>query len=255
MTAHQYAALFPLMSDAEIESLAADIKEHGQRDPIITLDGEILDGRNRYRACEIAKVEPWLQAYPGDDPLGFVVSHNLHRRHLTESQRGMIAAKLASLAVGQKTKGKCPSSGGHSALTHEQAAGLLSVGTSTIRRAKNVQQNGVPELVKAVECGTIKLATAETISELTEQEQKEAIDGGPDVVRQRVYELRNGAAPRISPPTNGTKRLPSYQPTDAPEIWQQARITLDRILPNDKHRTRILNEIVEYCEKRLNTNS
>lgn len=254
MKAHEYASLFPMMSDAEIESLAQDIKEHGQRDPIITLSGEILDGRNRYRACEIAGMEPWLKAYQGDDPLSYVISHNLHRRHLTESQRGLIASKLASLTVGQKTKGKCPSSGGHS-LTHEQAAELLNVGTSTIHRAKIVQQNGVPELVRAVENGAIKLATAASISTLPADEQRDAVQAGPDVVRQRVSDIRNGSAPRIPPPNNGTKRLPTYKPTDAPEIWQQARITLDRILPNDKHRVRILNEVIAYCETRLNTNT
>ena len=71
LIAHKYANLFPMMSDAELQDLAADIKAHGFRKqfPIITLDNKILDGRNREKASQIAGVQPIMEEYTGDDPL------------------------------------------------------------------------------------------------------------------------------------------------------------------------------------------
>jgi hypothetical protein len=57
--------------------------------------------RNRYKcATELGLSYPRIE-YSGTDPLGFVVSHNLHRRHMTESQRAMVAAKMANMPEGR----------------------------------------------------------------------------------------------------------------------------------------------------------
>jgi hypothetical protein len=48
---HPAADLFPMMTDAEPDALGEDMLQHGQREPIILYHGQILDGRNRYRAC------------------------------------------------------------------------------------------------------------------------------------------------------------------------------------------------------------
>ena len=146
MKFHPLSELFPLMQGREFDELVADIKAHGLREPITTLDGMILDGRNRWRACEAAGAEPRTCEYHGEDPLGWVVSLNLHRRHLDESQRAIVAAKIANLGDGQR---KSASPIGERAVTQGEAAQLLNVGKRSVERAREVLRRFPRETVIA----------------------------------------------------------------------------------------------------------
>jgi len=44
-----------------------DIREHGLHEPIVVYEDKILDGRNRYRACAVAGIEPTFTVYTGDE--------------------------------------------------------------------------------------------------------------------------------------------------------------------------------------------
>ena len=86
------------MKGPEFGSLVEDIDEHGLREPILVYQGLVLDGRNRLRACEIAGVEPRFVEWDGvGSPLALVLSRNLHRRHLNEGQRAIIAARAKGM--------------------------------------------------------------------------------------------------------------------------------------------------------------
>ena len=101
MNYHSAAELFPLIEGEDFERLVADIDTNGQREAIVVLPtGEILDGRNRYRACDRLRIKPIIRVYACDTPLAYVISLNLHRRHLNESQRAMVASKLANMPRG-----------------------------------------------------------------------------------------------------------------------------------------------------------
>jgi hypothetical protein len=150
---HPLANIFPLLEGEEFDALVEDIRQHGQRAPIVPYQKQILDGRNRHRACLEAGIACWLEEYDGDDPLAFVVSLNLKRRHLSTSQRAMIGARLATLKTGQRADlVQAPSI--------EEAAKLLNVGHASIERAKTVLGEGEPELVAAVESGEISVSGA-----------------------------------------------------------------------------------------------
>ena len=92
MELHPLCTLFPRLAGGEFEALKADIEAHGLRQPIIVRDGLILDGGNRYRACVEAGIAPVLVDFTGADPVSFVLSANLHRRHLTPGQQAAIVA-------------------------------------------------------------------------------------------------------------------------------------------------------------------
>ena len=94
------------MSDEDFAALKDDIEVNGQREPVMIFEGMVLDGWHRYRACLDLGLKPQQFTFPeGDDPVAFVKGANLHRRHLTESQRAMIGgrmyAAIRSLAVMQ----------------------------------------------------------------------------------------------------------------------------------------------------------
>jgi len=91
---HPAAEVFPLLVGKEFAALVSDIKEHGQIDPILVLDGMILDGRNRWRACREASVEPKTKDWPGGNPWDFVWSKNAERRHLEPGQKAAIRYKV-----------------------------------------------------------------------------------------------------------------------------------------------------------------
>ena len=82
----------------------------------------------------------------------FVVSLNLKRRHLNESQRAVVAAKLANLSHGQK-KADTPIG-----VSQADAASMLTVGHRSVQRAREVLDEGAPELVQAVEQGRVSVS-------------------------------------------------------------------------------------------------
>ncbi|GAB4068004.1 hypothetical protein KHC28_11350 [Ancylobacter sonchi] len=120
------------------------IGEHGMREPIWLYDGKILDGRNRYRAAMQAEMPIGTQVYDGDDPLAFVVSLNLKRRHLSESQRAMVAARLASMRQGERTD-----IAQIQAMSQDDAASMLNVSRRAVQTARQVQSTATPDLTAA----------------------------------------------------------------------------------------------------------
>jgi len=96
---HPLAAIFPELLPEELKRLAQDIKERGQLEPIILYKGLILDGRNRFKACQIAGVKPRFEEFNPKvakrSPEELILSRNLRRRHLSTGQKAAIALEWA----------------------------------------------------------------------------------------------------------------------------------------------------------------
>ena len=207
---HAVAELFPLLRGAAFEELVADIQNNGLREPILCdAEGRIVDGRNRYRACLQAGVEPRFFEWQGEGSLEELsLSLNLRRRHLNESQRAMVAARVARLMGKDATKRKGvprekvanlrPSQFGKSC---GKAADLVNVSARLISHAIKVLRDGGDNLIAAVESGQLAVSAAATLAGLPKDEQARVVEGGAKEAARRVRELRT--ADRAEPALQG----------------------------------------------------
>ena len=197
LSIHPLALMFPKMPQKSFKDLLDDIRQNGLLSPIVLYQGEILDGINRYKACTQAKIEPRFLEYEGNDPLGFVVSANIARRHMSEAQRAMIAARVIKLRktdpkyrqVIDKTKKK---QGARAPFSQKSLASAFGISVDTIKRAKKIEHTGEPELQAAVAAGTIAVKSAAKIAQLPRDEQKKAI---------ATYQARAAKSHRQKSPT------------------------------------------------------
>jgi ParB-like chromosome segregation protein Spo0J len=172
---HPIANVFPLMEGEEFKALVQDIKANGLREPITVFEGKILDGRNRYRAVLDAGhrlKDQDFKPYIETKPLEFVISANVHRRHLNESQRAVVAAKLVTTKLGDnqhiRREGR--------PIDQPTAAEMLNVSEKSVQRAKNVCDKGAPELQALVESGKVAVSAAEKLAnKLSNKEDQTAL--------------------------------------------------------------------------------
>jgi ParB-like chromosome segregation protein Spo0J len=158
---HPLSYLFPLAVGLPFERLVTGIRDHGLIHPIVLYEGKILDGRSRHRACGQVGVAVAYETYDGDDPLSYVIEVN-NRRDLNESQRAMVATRLATLPQGRHSSGE---------LSQEQAGLRIGVSVASIKRAKVVIENAEPEIIEAVDQGAIAVNTAAAMAYQSREEQ------------------------------------------------------------------------------------
>jgi hypothetical protein len=143
---HPLSAAFPAMSADDYQALKNDIEANGQREPVIVLDGMVLDGWHRYRACAELGIKPQQFTFGGGDPVAFVLSHNLHRRHLTASQRAAAVVACSEWAPASRPKkGEMVSP---LSKTNAEMAKAANVSDRTIKDAKAAHKAGLTDAVK-----------------------------------------------------------------------------------------------------------
>jgi ParB-like chromosome segregation protein Spo0J len=161
---HPVANAFPLIEGEKFDEFAESIRVNGLRNPIWRhKDGRIIDGRNRYLACLKVGVEPRMKTFEGSDEelVPFVLTQNMDRRHLTDSQRAMAASELAKLEQGARTD--LQPSADLRKVSQPKAAEILDVSVRNVQKARRVTEAGVPELVEAVKKGKLSINRADEI--------------------------------------------------------------------------------------------
>lgn len=206
---HPAAELFPMMGEEEFQQLKADIKENGQNNAITYWGNMLLDGRNRMRACRELNIDPIDEELDEElvpDPYAWVVSQNLHRRHLTDQQRAVIAARIANLKKGEIGNGRKVDSS-YEEPTREHAASIMKVSKASIDRAKSVIKNGSADVVAAVERNEIPLATAEKLTKEVKdkREQSKIVKQGKQAVSERLKQAEKPAIKPKAHPSDNAK--------------------------------------------------
>lgn len=193
---HPICDAFPRMPGEEFVALKKDIRENGLIEPIWLYEGKVLDGRHRYFACQETGIEPRFRQYEGDNPIGFVASLNVNRRHLSESQRAMAAANLANMAAHRPSdkSANLPTS----AVTQPQAAEMLQVSERSVRTAAKVKRTAPTEVVEAVKNGNISLNMAAQVAEMSDEEQEEVAksDNIKEAAAKAVKKHRHQTKPK-----------------------------------------------------------
>ncbi len=188
MEFHDVANLFPLIEGQEFDELVRDIRENGLQQPIWTYQGKIIDGRNRYRACVAAGVEPRYQEWDGKGSLvAFAVSLNVKRRHLTSSQLSVIALSVEKQLkqeaqekeVERKSVLTFQNFEKSSRLTHQihasqQAAQLLNTNHEYVSTAKRIEKDA-PELLPHIIEGTLTIPDAKAIAALPQERRSKVV--------------------------------------------------------------------------------
>jgi hypothetical protein len=171
---HPLSEIFPDMSEVEFEMILTDMREHGydQKQQVIMFEGKVIDGWNRFRAAIMTDRTPTFDEYKGTDPLGFVIRRNLRRRHLSESQRAMVAANLAT---GKRGGTHSPNLGNGPEISTVKAGEMLNVSHGSVDNAKTVLKNGTPELKQAVMDGIAAVSDAAKIAKEPPKKQRAAI--------------------------------------------------------------------------------
>ena len=198
------------MQGEDLRQLTEDIKVHGLREPIYLYQEKIIDGRNRYRACQEAGIAPHLREWDGRGSLvAFVVSLNFYRRHLDETGRAIVGAKAKPLfeeetRERQRTRTDlqanwpegsyvcpychcrhdekphiCPQAG-HA---RDHAAKLVNVSPRLIESAAKVLKEGTEELKRAMETGKIPASRVEQL-----------VSASPEFPKAVVQKLERGEA-------------------------------------------------------------
>ncbi|MGH7140867.1 MAG: ParB N-terminal domain-containing protein [Pirellulales bacterium] len=228
LSVHPAAMLFPMMKGTDFGGLVEDIDTNGLREPIVVFQGQILDGRNRLRACEIAGVEPRFVEWDGvGSPLAFVVSRNLHRRHLNESQRSLIGAQVKAMFEEEAAERKAATQFGedprtptdglgddekHREITvganlhppcakaNAQAAAMLNVSARSVATASKVLDSGAEEVIGEIMAGKVSVSDAAAVADLPKEEQRHALEA---VRSGRARTLRQAAdiEPDDEPPS------------------------------------------------------
>lgn len=206
---HPAADLFPLLTGDEFAALVTDIQEHGQREPVTLHEGKILDGRNRWRACDEIGIEPKTQEWDRQGSItAFIWSMNGPRRHLTPSQRAAIALEMlphfeAEARARLSTAGQSAAPGRSAEKgterfpevsqgvplvgeAREQAARTVGVNAHYVSDAKRIKEQA-PEVFEEVRTGTKTLPAA-----------KLEVDARSVVERYPELGPRNGVPPKYA---------------------------------------------------------
>lgn len=209
LNVHPLARLMPLMAPADFARLVRDMRKNGQREKTLRHpDGSILDGRHRELAALKLGLQPQFDVWDEQgSALTEVLSRNLHRRHLSESQRAIIGARLKEMMEGESQAAVQGTPVANlpphlrRGRAREVAAEMVNVSPRIIQDAVTVLRRGAPWLAGEVDRGNLRVHQAKRIAALPREKQDELVGLDPSTRNKaitlhlhRSHRDREGAA-------------------------------------------------------------
>ena len=179
---HPFCLMIPEMDQSDYERLKASIAAIGLQEPILRWGAQIIDGRSRLMACEETGTTPTFKEWrpsaksqtgaQQDDELWlFLLAKNLDRRHLSVSQKAMVAAARATAGDGNPALNRSNTT----TVTNRESAEEVGVSEKSVDQAKAVLAHGSKPLVEAVRDGEVTVSDAAKIVDLPKAEQTAAV--------------------------------------------------------------------------------
>ena len=199
LTADPYAELFPILSPESFNALVADIQANGQHESIIVnARNQIIDGMNRYRACvRLNKTPKYVKRDISDEKaLSLMITRNVVRRHMSETQRAAVAAELRKSA--------------NLPITQVALATVFNISEPMLRSAEHVLE-ARPDLHEKLKTNDLTVHAAEEIIDLPPDERIEALE-----------EVKRGDIRRAKARVKAAKRHRGYEPISQ-QAWTDKR--------------------------------
>ena len=219
LPAHPLADTLPMPTQEEMDRLVESVRRHKgvYHDPIITHEGQVLEGRSRQMACKLAGFEPTYREYAGEfgTPAAFVVAKNIVRRSLNPSQLAMAALRVKEL-LQQGKYGDLPAIEGSKEATKEAAKMTGASYRHTQRAAAIVEK--APELRAPLEHGDVRVRDAEPLAAAPKKKRKKAL-----------AKLQSGEAPTAK------AALKSIDEEDMLADAEQQEKSLDDVIKEKNH--------------------
>lgn len=181
---HELANIFPLIEGEEFDKLVDDIQANGLLNPIVLYEGKILDGRNRFNACQQAGVQPLFVEYDGDEPDAYVIALNVRRRHLKQQQIDQYLVEFQEWRRGK------PNSDHGLNLNQQEFAKQNNTTTKSLHRATTIKNKGDDSVIAGVKDGSISQRSAVDIVTLPKEQQQEIVAKGEDEILKMAMQIR-----------------------------------------------------------------
>lgn len=240
---HAFADAFPLINGEEFDELVKDVKRNGLREPILLNHDKtvLIDGRNRWRACAAAGVDPVFEALPQRYTeamfLDLIVSKNMARRHLNPGQRAMVALAYEKAFAATTKAGRPLGGSGPAAEPPMRTATESNKSPADLREypsATSVGQRAVTALKHDRESAT-KAAKAVGASPRAVQQAKAVQRDAPDLAdkvrtgalaldaadRQRKQRIAAMPKPEVAPVRTGPTMLTLRTHDGNPVLYPQ----------------------------------
>jgi len=192
-------SLIPPLSNEEFKQLERNILEEGIREPLITWNGILIDGHNRYRIAQehdmnyetlekefdnINRVKEWM------------VNNQLGRRNLSNYQRSVLALQLEDVFQEKAKENQAIQFKGSSLIqiseevkpivSIKEVAKIANVSHDTIAKVKKIEANATPEVKARLNTGTMSIN--EAYKEIKKEENEQLKTQKAIEIIEKVYE-------------------------------------------------------------------